>query len=83
MGTVRQDVRLEAGPRSALLKLATQPRNEPNLSPGWLVKIDRVSGELLGSVEVTGVHGMDVMPNGNLLVGPGPGAASPRWFRLP
>jgi hypothetical protein len=65
------------------LWLATQPRNEPNLSPGWLVKIDRLTGELLGSVEVTGVHGMDVMPNGNLLVGPGPGAASPRWFRLP
>jgi streptogramin lyase len=65
------------------LWLATQPRNEPNLSPGWLVKINPASGDLLGSVEVTGVHGMDVMPNGNLLVGPGPGAASPRWFRAP
>lgn len=65
------------------LWLAAQPRDEPNLSPGWLIKINPFSGELLGSVEVTGVHGMDVMPNGNLLVGPGPGGASPRWVRTP
>jgi len=63
------------------LWLATQPRNEPNLSPGWLVAINRDTGELLRSVEVTGVHGMDVMRNGNLLVGPGPNASAPRWFR--
>jgi hypothetical protein len=62
--------------------LATQPRNEPNLSPGWLLKIDRKAGAVLGYVEVTGVHGMDVMPNGELLVGPGPGAKAPQWFRL-
>ena len=48
--------------------LATQPRDEPNLSPGWLMKIDRKSGAVLGYVEVTGVHGMDVMPDGELLV---------------
>ncbi len=60
--------------------LATQQRNEPNLSPGWLIKLDRETGAVLGYVEVTGVHGMDVMKNGNLLVGPGPNN-SPRWFR--
>ena len=64
------------------LWLATQQRNEPNLSPGWLMKIDRTSGAVLGYVEVTGVHGMDVMPNGELLVGPGPDAKAPQWFRL-
>ena len=63
--------------------LATQQRNEPNLSPGWLLKIDRKSGAVLGYVEVTGVHGMDAMSNGELLVGPGPDAKAPQWFRRP
>jgi streptogramin lyase len=63
--------------------LATQQRNEPNLSPGWLMKIDRKTGSVLGYVDVTGVHGMDVMPNGELLVGPGPDAKAPQWFRRP
>jgi streptogramin lyase len=63
--------------------LATQQRNEPNLSPGWLMKIDRKTGMVLGYVEVTGVHGMDVMPSGELLVGPGPDAKAPQWFRKP
>jgi streptogramin lyase len=62
--------------------LATQPRNEPNLSPGWLMKIDRKSGTALSYVEVTGVHGMDATANGELMVGPGPGANAPQWFRL-
>jgi streptogramin lyase len=61
--------------------LATQPRDEPNLSPGWLMKIDRKIGSLLGYVEVTGVHGMDALPNGEVIVGPGPDAKAPQWFR--
>ena len=61
--------------------LATQPRNEPNLSPGWLMKIDRKTGSVLGYVDVTGVHGMDAMPDGEVMVGPGPDAKAPQWFR--
>ena len=61
--------------------LATQPRNQPNLSPGWLMKVDRPTGTLESYVEVTGVHGMDVLANGELIVGPGPGAIAPQWFR--
>lgn len=61
--------------------LATQPRDEPNLSPGWLMKIDRKTGSLLGYVEVTGVHGMDALPSGEVMVGPGPDAKAPQWFR--
>jgi len=61
--------------------LATQPRNEPNLSPGWLMKIDRKSGSVLGYVDVTGVHGMEALPNGEVMVGPGPDAKAPQWFR--
>jgi len=61
--------------------LATQPRDLPNLSPGWLMKIDRKSGAMLGYVDVAGVHGMEVMLNGELLVGPGPDAKAPQWFQ--
>ncbi len=63
--------------------LATQHSNEPNMSPGWLMKIDRATGDLLGYVEVTGVHGMAVLNNGDLMVAPGPDAAHPQWFRMP
>lgn len=61
--------------------LGTQQRNEPNLSPGWLLKVDRDSGNVLGYVDVTGVHGMDVLSNGELVASPGPNAAMPQWFR--
>ena len=63
--------------------LATQPRNLPNLSPGWMIKLDRKTGNVLGYVEVTGVHGMDMLGNGELIVGPGPEAKHPQWFKLP
>ena len=44
----------------------------PNGAPGWLIKVDRASGKLLGYVDAIGNHGMDVMPNGDLLAaGPG------------
>ncbi|MBI4521439.1 MAG: 6-bladed beta-propeller [Gemmatimonadetes bacterium] len=63
--------------------LATQTRNLPNLSPGWLMKVDRRTGDLAGYVEVTGVHGMAVTSDGELLVGPGPDSARPQHFRQP
>lgn len=52
--------------------LATQHRNEPNLSPGWLIQLNRVTGKLEGYVNVRGVHGMSVSPGGHLMVAPGP-----------
>ncbi|MGH9382769.1 MAG: peptidyl-alpha-hydroxyglycine alpha-amidating lyase family protein [Vicinamibacterales bacterium] len=63
------------------LWLGTQQRNEPNLSPGWLMKVDRNTGEVLGCVDVMGVHGLDVLEDGELLASPGPNAAMPQWFR--
>jgi DNA-binding beta-propeller fold protein YncE len=60
--------------------LATQPRNVPNLSPGWLIKVDTKTGQVLGYVDVTGAHGMDVTAGGELLVGPGP-ERHPQWFK--
>lgn len=53
------------------LWLSTIPRG-PNGTPGWLLKVDRRTGALLGYVEAAGNHGMDVMPNGDLLQAPGP-----------
>jgi streptogramin lyase len=63
--------------------LATQPRQQPNLSPGWLLKVDGASGRLLGWAPSAGNHGMDVMADGTLLLGPGPGLVAQRYQRMP
>jgi streptogramin lyase len=60
--------------------LSTQPLQQPNLSPGWLLKVDVKTGRLAGSVPSGGNHGMDVMANGDLLQGPGPNLV-PQWYR--
>jgi DNA-binding beta-propeller fold protein YncE len=62
------------------LWLSTIPRG-PNSTPGWLIKVDRASGNLIGYVEAMGNHGMDVMPNGDLLQAPGPDQI-PQRYRL-
>jgi DNA-binding beta-propeller fold protein YncE len=51
--------------------LTTQPRSLPNNSPGWLIELDRKTGDVLGYVESDGNHGMDVMTTGELLQAPG------------
>ena len=51
--------------------LSTIPRG-PNSAPGWMIKIDRNNGTLLGYVDSQGNHGMAVMKSGELLLGPGP-----------
>jgi DNA-binding beta-propeller fold protein YncE len=58
--------------------LSTIPRG-PNSTPGWLIKVDRTTGKLLGYVEAAGNHGMDVMPNGDLLQAPGPDLVPQRY----
>ena len=58
--------------------LSTIPRG-PNSAPGWLIRLDRRSGTLLGYVESSGNHGMDVMANGDLLQAPGPGLVPQRY----
>ena len=67
----------------AFMWLATQPVKQPNLSPGWLLKIDSKTGEIAGWVPSTGNHGMDVMATGELLVGPGPNRVPQRYRRAP
>ena len=61
--------------------LATQPLALSNLSPGWMFKLERATGRVLGYVPVTGGHGMEAVDGGDLMVGPGPNRASPQWFR--
>lgn len=59
--------------------LTTQPRDLPNNSPGWLLKLDRNTGNILGYVESDGNHGVDVMITGELLQAPGPNQIAQRY----
>jgi DNA-binding beta-propeller fold protein YncE len=60
------------------LWLSTIPRG-PNTAPGWLIKIDKTSGTVLGYVDSQGNHGMDVMASGDLLLSPGPEQVPQRY----
>lgn len=64
----------------AFMWLATQPLQQANLSPGWLLKVDTKTGRIAGWVNSAGNHGLDVMASGELLLGPGP-ALVPQWYR--
>ena len=64
----------------AFMWLSTQPLQQPNLSPGWLLKVDTRTGAIAGWVPSAGNHGMDVMTSGELLLGPGPNLV-PQWYR--
>lgn len=46
--------------------LSSIPRGSNNQA-GWLIKVDRKTGNLLGYIDALGNHGMDIMPNGDLL----------------
>jgi DNA-binding beta-propeller fold protein YncE len=65
--------------RDGALYISTQPRNQPNFSPGWLMKIDRQTGAILGYVESIGNHCVEATAAGELLNGPGPNF--PQWYR--
>jgi DNA-binding beta-propeller fold protein YncE len=60
--------------------LSTIPRG-PNSAPGWLIKVDRATGKLLGYVDSQGNHGMDVTADGDLLQAPGPDQKPQRYAR--
>jgi DNA-binding beta-propeller fold protein YncE len=61
------------------LWIGTQPRDQPNGAPGWLLQIDRDSGKILGYVESTGHHSIAVTPDGELLTGTRPDKVL--WYR--
>src|SRR5262245_10453381 len=58
--------------------LSSIPRG-PNGAPGWLIKVDRKTGKLLGYVDAVGNHGMDVTTAGDLLQAPGPDQVPQRY----
>lgn len=64
----------------AFMWLSTQPLQQANLSPGWLLKVETKTGKIAGAVTAGGIHGMDVMASGELLLGPGPGFV-PQLYR--
>jgi DNA-binding beta-propeller fold protein YncE len=61
------------------LWIGTQQRNEPTGASGWLMKIDRRSGKILGYVDSAhGHHVVNVTRDGNLLSGARPDTVL--WF---
>ena len=62
--------------------LATQLRNQPaGAQSAWLIKVDRQTGAVLSYVNAYGIHGMHVLPSGEILYSPGPDQ-TPQWLRL-
>ncbi len=55
--------------REGHLWIGTQPRNVPNGAGGWLVKIDRKSGKVLGYAGSPGYHSVSVDPAGAAMTG--------------
>ena len=66
--------------RGGDLWIGTQQRNEPTGAAGWLMKIDRRSGKILGYVDsMHGHHVVNVTGAGDLLSGARPDKVL--WFR--
>jgi streptogramin lyase len=61
--------------------LSSTPRG-PNGVPGWLIKVDRRNGDILGYVESTGNHGMDILPDGEMISTSPGGDELPELYRL-
>jgi len=61
--------------------LSTIPRG-PNTADGWLIKVDRKTGNYLGYIVALGNHGMDIMPNGDLLTASPGQDEFPQIYRL-
>ena len=61
------------------LWIGTQARNQPNGAPGWLIKTDRRTGQVLGYVQSPGHHSIEVTSSGELMTGSRPDQVL--WFR--
>jgi DNA-binding beta-propeller fold protein YncE len=61
--------------------LSSIPRG-PNGTPGWLIKLDRKTGNLLGYVDSIANHGMDVLANGEVISTSPARGEMPQWFRV-
>lgn len=68
--------------RNGALWIGTQPRNLPTGADGWLIRIDRGSGRILGYTEsLHGHHVLNLNRRGDLLSGARPDNVL--WFRAP
>ena len=63
--------------------LGSQDPSQPNLSPGWLIEVDRRTGKVVGFLDATGIHGIDVTNRGELLFAPGPELKPQRFQARP
>jgi sugar lactone lactonase YvrE len=61
------------------LWMGTQPRNVPNGTEGWIVKVDRHTGKVLGALPSGGTHSIEVNPQGEPLTGVRPDKV--QWLR--
>jgi DNA-binding beta-propeller fold protein YncE len=64
-----------------ILWVVTQALELPNTAPGWLLKLDRTSGKVLGYADVNSGHGMVALANGELIIALGPDLMAPWWYR--
>ena len=62
------------------LWIGSQPRNEPNGAPGWIMKLDPATGKILGRIDSPGHHSIDVSAKGEILTGVRPDQLL--WFKL-
>jgi len=61
--------------------LTSIPRG-PNGTPGWLIKLDRKTGSILGYINSSAVHGLDVLPDGDVITASPARGEFPVWFRM-
>lgn len=61
------------------LWIGTQPRTSPNTAAGWLMKLDRKTGKILGYVDSSGLHSVDQIAPGEPVTGTRPDDLL--WFR--
>ncbi|MEX2264806.1 MAG: peptidyl-alpha-hydroxyglycine alpha-amidating lyase family protein [Bryobacteraceae bacterium] len=61
------------------LWVGTQPQDVANGMEQWLVRVDRKTGKVTGSLESTGAHSVDLTSKGEVLTGARPNQVV--WFR--
>jgi hypothetical protein len=61
------------------LWIGSQPLDQPNGTPGWLKKLDRHTGALLGVVDSPGHHSVDVTADGEIFTAVRPDRLL--WFK--
>lgn len=61
---------------------STQHLHQPNLSPGWIMQLDPVTGGVEGHFGATGGHGFHVVQGRGVILAPGPEFIPQRLVRM-